>query len=58
MLSGSRRRPDYSGDGQIFFDLLDLPRLDHDYAIFAVTTSGLDVMDHILEGVVILKILV
>ncbi len=47
-----------TGDAQIFFDLLDLPRLDHDYTVFARTTSGLDVMDHILEGAVILKIIV
>lgn len=47
-----------TGDAQIFFDLLDLPRLDHDYTVFARTTSGLDVMDHILEGAVILEIIV
>ncbi len=47
-----------TGDGQIFIDLLDLPRLDHDYTVFAAVTSGLDVVDHILEGAVIRKIIV
>jgi cyclophilin family peptidyl-prolyl cis-trans isomerase/HEAT repeat protein len=47
-----------TGDAQIFIDLLDLPRLDHDYTVFATVTSGLDVVDHILEGAVIIKIVV
>jgi len=47
-----------TGDGQIFIDLLDLPRLDHDYTVFATVTRGLDVVDHILEGAVIIKIIV
>jgi cyclophilin family peptidyl-prolyl cis-trans isomerase len=47
-----------TGDAQIFIDLLDLPRLDHDYTVFATVTSGLDVVDHILEGAVIIKIIV
>jgi aminopeptidase YwaD len=47
-----------TGDGQIFIDLLDLPRLDHDYTVFATVTSGLDAVDHVLEGAVIIKIIV
>jgi cyclophilin family peptidyl-prolyl cis-trans isomerase/HEAT repeat protein len=47
-----------TGDAQIFIDLLDLPRLDHDYTVFATVTAGLDVVDHILEGAVIIKIVV
>jgi aminopeptidase YwaD len=47
-----------TGDAQIFIDLLDLPRLDHDYTVFATVTSGLDAVDHILEGAVIIKIIV
>jgi cyclophilin family peptidyl-prolyl cis-trans isomerase/HEAT repeat protein len=39
-----------TGDGQIFIDLVDLPRLDHDYTVFARITTGLDVVDRILEG--------
>jgi cyclophilin family peptidyl-prolyl cis-trans isomerase len=47
-----------TGDAQIFIDLLDLPRLDHDYTVFAMVTTGMDVVDHILEGAVIVKIVV
>jgi peptidyl-prolyl cis-trans isomerase B (cyclophilin B) len=47
-----------TGDAQIFFDLLDLPRLDHDYTVFAMVNIGLDVMDRILEGAIIMKIIV
>jgi len=39
-----------SGDGQIFIDLVDVPRLDHDYTVFARVISGLDIVDKILEG--------
>jgi len=42
-----------SGDGQIFIDLVDLPRLDHDYTVFARVIAGLDVVDRIVEGSVI-----
>ena len=39
-----------TGDAQIFFDLVDLPRLDHDYTVFAAITSGLSAADLALEG--------
>jgi cyclophilin family peptidyl-prolyl cis-trans isomerase len=39
-----------TGDGQIFIDLVDLPRLDHDYTVFARVIMGLDVIDQMLEG--------
>lgn len=42
-----------TGDGQFFIDLGDLPRLDHQYTVFARVSSGLDVVDRILEGAVI-----
>ena len=42
-----------TGDGQIFIDLVDLPRLDHDYTVFARVIAGLDVVDRIVEGSVI-----
>jgi cyclophilin family peptidyl-prolyl cis-trans isomerase len=42
-----------TGDGQIFIDLVDLPRLDHDYTVFARVRSGMDAVDHWLEGAVI-----
>ena len=39
-----------TGDAQIFFDLVDLPRLDHDYTIFAMVGSGMNAVDRVLEG--------
>ncbi|MDP1568472.1 MAG: peptidylprolyl isomerase [Vicinamibacterales bacterium] len=39
-----------TGDAQIFVNLVDLPRLDHAYTVFAEVTSGMDVIDAILEG--------
>ena len=45
-----------TGDGQIFIDLVDNPRYDHTYTVFAQVLNGLDVMDRILEGDVIEKI--
>ena len=47
-----------TGDGQIFIDLVDLPRLDHDYTVFARVTAGMDVADRVLEGAKILKVTV
>jgi peptidyl-prolyl cis-trans isomerase B (cyclophilin B) len=45
-----------TGDAQIFIDLVDNPRLDHDYTVFAQVLTGMDVVDQILEGDVIEKI--
>jgi cyclophilin family peptidyl-prolyl cis-trans isomerase len=45
-----------TGDAQIFIDLVDNPRLDHDYTVFAQVLNGIDVVDRILEGDVIEKI--
>jgi cyclophilin family peptidyl-prolyl cis-trans isomerase len=42
-----------TGDGQIFINLVDNFRLDHDYSVFARITKGLDVMDRVQEGDVI-----
>jgi cyclophilin family peptidyl-prolyl cis-trans isomerase len=42
-----------TGDAQIFVDLVDNPRLDHDYTVFAQVLNGIDVVDRILEGDVI-----
>jgi cyclophilin family peptidyl-prolyl cis-trans isomerase/HEAT repeat protein len=39
-----------TGDAQIFVNLVDLPRLDHTYTVFAEVVSGMDVIDRILEG--------
>ena len=45
-----------TGDAQIFIDLVDNPRLDHEYTVFAQVLNGMDVVDQILEGDVIEKI--
>jgi cyclophilin family peptidyl-prolyl cis-trans isomerase/HEAT repeat protein len=42
-----------TGDAQIFINLVDSPRLDHTYTVFAEVTSGMDVVDALLEGDVI-----
>ncbi|MGE5243666.1 MAG: peptidylprolyl isomerase [Betaproteobacteria bacterium] len=45
-----------TGDAQIFIDLVDNPRLDHEYTVFGQVLNGIDVVDRILEGDVIDKI--
>jgi len=45
-----------TGDAQIFIDLVDNPRLDHEYTVFAQVLSGMDVVDRVLEGDVIEKV--
>jgi cyclophilin family peptidyl-prolyl cis-trans isomerase len=42
-----------TGDGQIYVNLVDDVRLDHDYTILGVVTAGMDVVDAVLEGDVI-----
>ena len=39
-----------TGDAQLFIDLVDVPRLDHDYTVFGRVRTGLDVLDKVLEG--------
>jgi len=42
-----------SGDGQLFVNLADNLRLDHDYTLFGQVMSGMDMVDAVLEGDVI-----
>ncbi|MGE3176603.1 MAG: peptidylprolyl isomerase [Vicinamibacterales bacterium] len=42
-----------TGDAQFFLDLVDNPRLDHEYTVFGQVISGLETVDRILEGDVI-----
>jgi cyclophilin family peptidyl-prolyl cis-trans isomerase len=42
-----------TGDAQIFINLVDSPRLDHAYTVFAEVISGMEVVDAIVEGDVI-----
>jgi cyclophilin family peptidyl-prolyl cis-trans isomerase len=45
-----------TGDGQIFVNLIDNWRLDHDYTVFAEVVRGLDVVDAVIEGDVIARV--
>ena len=45
-----------TGDAQIFVNLVDNPRLDHNFTVFAEVTTGMDVVDGILEGDVIERV--
>jgi cyclophilin family peptidyl-prolyl cis-trans isomerase len=45
-----------TGDAQIFVNLIDSPRLDHNYTVFATVVAGMDVVDNILEGDVIERV--
>jgi len=42
-----------TGDAQIFIDLVDNPRLDHEYTVFAQVLNGIEIVDQVLEGDVI-----
>jgi cyclophilin family peptidyl-prolyl cis-trans isomerase/HEAT repeat protein len=42
-----------TGDAQFFVNLVDSPRLDHQYTVFGTVVSGMEVVDRILEGDVI-----
>jgi cyclophilin family peptidyl-prolyl cis-trans isomerase/HEAT repeat protein len=45
-----------TGDGQIFVNLVDNVRLDHNYTIFGEVIDGMEVVDAVLEGGVIDRI--
>jgi cyclophilin family peptidyl-prolyl cis-trans isomerase/HEAT repeat protein len=45
-----------TGDAQIFVNLIDSPRLDHLYTVFATVVDGMAVVDGILEGDVIERV--
>ncbi len=45
-----------TGDAQIFVNLIDSPRLDHLYTVFATVIDGMAVVDGILEGDVIERV--
>jgi cyclophilin family peptidyl-prolyl cis-trans isomerase len=42
-----------TGDAQIFVDLVDNPRLDHEYTVFAQVLNGIEIVDQVLEGDII-----
>jgi cyclophilin family peptidyl-prolyl cis-trans isomerase len=53
---GISTRGRHTGDAQIFINLVDLPRLEHTYTVFAEVVDGMDVVDSILEGDVIERV--
>jgi len=46
-----------TGDGQLFFNLIDNWRLDHDYTIIGDVVSGMDVVDTMPEGATIQRVI-
>jgi cyclophilin family peptidyl-prolyl cis-trans isomerase len=42
-----------TGDGQIFINLVDNLRLDHNYTLFGEVVGGMDELDQVVEGQVI-----
>jgi cyclophilin family peptidyl-prolyl cis-trans isomerase len=45
-----------TADSQIYINLVDTPRYDHEYTIFGEVTGGMDVVDTILEGDVMQRV--
>jgi peptidyl-prolyl cis-trans isomerase B (cyclophilin B) len=45
-----------TGDAQLFVNLVDSPRLDHLYTVFAVVERGMDAADRVLEGDVMTRV--
>jgi cyclophilin family peptidyl-prolyl cis-trans isomerase/HEAT repeat protein len=45
-----------TGDAQVFVNLLDNVRLDHNFTVFAEVAAGIEVVDRILEGDVIERV--
>ncbi len=47
-----------TGDGQIFVNLVDNPRLDHNYTVVARVVEGMEIVDGVLEGAVMEEVAV
>jgi cyclophilin family peptidyl-prolyl cis-trans isomerase len=45
-----------TGDAQLFVNLVDSPRLDHQYTVFGTVLTGMDVVDGVIEGDVIERV--
>ena len=45
-----------TGDAQFFVNLVDNPRLDHEYTVFGEVIAGMNVVDGILEGDVMARV--
>jgi cyclophilin family peptidyl-prolyl cis-trans isomerase len=53
---GISTRGNDTGNGQIFIDLVDLPRFDGSYTVFGYVTQGMEFIDRMLEGARIVSI--
>ena len=47
---GTSTRGRDTGDAQFYVNLVDNPRLDHEYTVFGEITRGMEVVDRITEG--------
>jgi cyclophilin family peptidyl-prolyl cis-trans isomerase len=47
-----------TGDAQIFINLVDNVRLDHEYTVFARVVKGMENVDRMLEGATMRKVLI
>jgi cyclophilin family peptidyl-prolyl cis-trans isomerase/HEAT repeat protein len=45
-----------TGDAQIFVNLIDNVRLDHDYTVYGIVADGIEVVDDVVEGDVIERV--
>jgi cyclophilin family peptidyl-prolyl cis-trans isomerase len=45
-----------TGDAQLYINVIDNIRLDHQYTVFAEVVRGMDVVDRLLEGAVIERV--
>ena len=45
-----------TGDAQLFINVVDNPRLDHDYTVFGEVIFGMAVVDRIVEGGVMARV--
>lgn len=45
-----------TGDGQLFVNLIDSPRLDHLYTVLADVVDGMEIVDQVVEGDVIERV--
>ena len=55
-LAATTRLVDDLEGGLVFVNLVDNPRLDHNYTIIGEITTGMDAVDAILEGATIEKV--
>ena len=53
---GLSTRGRHTGDAQIFVNLLDNPRLDHDFTVFGEITAGMDIAEAVIEGDIIARV--